>query len=77
MRTVSLVSVEGTEVRKKPLDVTGVLSVRFDIGDDHAIEVWFDDHDNALKIRTPTGALRLRPRADNVIILEAVGFDEL
>jgi len=76
MRTVSLVHVEGAEVKTRPLDVLGTLAIRFDIGD-QAIEIWFDDHSKALKIRSPMGALRVRPRADNVIILEAVRFDEL
>ena len=76
MRTVSLVYVKETEVQTKPLDVLGTLAIRFQI-DDQAIEVWFDDHSRALNIRSPTGNLRLRPRADNVIILEAVRFDAL
>lgn len=76
MRTVSLVYVKEAEVKTQLLDVLATLAIRFQI-DDQAIEVWFDDHSRALNIRSPTGSLRLRPRAANVIMLEAVRFDEL
>lgn len=76
MRTVSRVYVKETEVKQEPIDLSHVLSIRFDIGD-HAIEIWFDEHSDALKVRSPTGGLRLRPRSDNVIILEAVRYDEV
>lgn len=77
MRTVSLVSAKGAEIRKEPLDAPGILSVRFDIDGDHAIEIWFDDHSKALKVSSPTGVLKVRPRSDNVIIVETLRYDEL
>lgn len=75
-RKVSRVYVKKTEVKQEPIDLSAALSIRFQI-DKQAIEVWFDPHSKALKISSLSGNLRVRPRSDNVIIVEAVRFDEL